>query len=799
MTRIADITFESNSLTGTNGASSTTGAGIAVTSTGPIKGTYSADVNVSANTGFVTQTYTATDTIYVSVYIKYTTFPGATANIIEVRDATGSIVRIRVTSGGSVQLFDAAGQIGSGVTISTGTIYRVGLRYTKGTGANAIAQMFVATGDAAFSGTPDAQKTNGTETTQSDRIRCGGTVSSTQRFLIDDMRVDDSSMPGPSVAFADTTFTAAASKYAQIDNGFTAAASLQGTISTAFTASASLQKTIDTTFTASASLYAIVETSFTARASIAANGSVDNEFTVCAAIAMVVDTDFTARVGVRGLIDIPFDIVAALATVIDTEFTASASISNSFDNEFTAAASIQATIDSNFTATASLSDEVDTAFTASASFSKSITTEFSAAASLSADGRITFTARASIARQNVDTSFSASVSISVLVAGPRVIFGLEDDVSVSYELWITDSVGRPTANITNRQFLSLDYSRVVNAYTELTLVLPGSFDRRKIYPDGIIQVYRRVGRSPLLLDTETVWFIHKIQRTQDESGMKTITITARSANVIMNQRIVAYAESETLGYTTKSDQADDLIIAIVKENYGSLAVNTSRRTSLTIPDAIAAGPLVYKQFALRYLDEVFKEICETSYTLGTPLYWDVIASSPPLGLALRIYYGQRGDDKRWSSKSPLIVGPAQKSITSWSVVEDYTTEVNAAYIGGPGVDQDTIIIPVEDATRATRGPYSRRELYEDYRDTSSVTALTHEGQAVLRRGTPSVVYQGRLASIPGALYGKDWKWGDRITAQDDEHNNYDCRVNGIHVSVQNNGEETIDASLRSDE
>jgi hypothetical protein len=285
----------------------------------------------------------------------------------------------------------------------------------------------------------------------------------------------------------------------------------------------------------------------------------------------------------------------------------------------------------------------------------------------------------------------------------------------------------------------------------------------------------------------------------DENGMKTITISAESANSLAHNYIVAYQNLKTLGYTTKYDEAGDMILAIANENLGSLATNTLRRITMTIEGASAKGVLMYKQFGWRYLDDVFKEICETSYQSGTPLYWDVISTNPPTGLEFRVYTYQRGRDRRVETNAPLIVGPSQKSVTSFTVTQDYRGEANYIYVAGPGAEDDRPVTVSEDTARSRRGPYSHKEGFVDLRDANTLQTFTDEGNRALRAGSPRIVYTGKLASVPGAIYGLDWRFGDRLTAQDDEHVGYDCRVNAVHVTLSNNGEESIDAALRSDE
>jgi hypothetical protein len=386
-----------------------------------------------------------------------------------------------------------------------------------------------------------------------------------------------------------------------------------------------------------------------------------------------------------------------------------------------------------------------------------------------------------------------------MATGPKVSFQPKVSHTSSYEIRIGNRAGVQLASLSSRHIISLDYTRAVNQVTELKLMLPGTFNYRFLEADGIIQVYRKIGGSPLYLDTQTVWFIRSIERTTSEDGVKTIMVTAESANSLAHQYIVAYQNLKTLGYTTKFDQAGDMILTIARENFGTSATDALRQISMTIEGDSGKGATIYKQFGWRYLDEVFKEICETSYQAGTPLYWDVIATNPPVGLEFRVYTDQRGRDRRSGSESPLIVGPAQKSITAFSILEDYKGEVNYVFVAGPGAEDDRPVVIAEDEDRSQRGAFSHKEGFVDLRESNSLQTFTDEGNRGLRAGAPRITYAGKLASVPGAIYGLDWRFGDRLTAQDDDHNQYDCRVNAVHVTLSNNGEEVIDAALRSDE
>jgi hypothetical protein len=205
MTRQKDITFEGNSLTGVNGFDTTSGTEISVISTTPIKDTFYGHVAATGGAAsYGQEDWTATNDGFASAYFRFPTNPAGIINFLELRDGSSALARVRftVTGGASLRLVDSAGAtIGTDFAVTANTIYRIGLHYTIGSGANGVVEMFVATGDSAF-GAADRSTTANSGITQVSRLRCGVTTAATFTVDFDDIRIDDTTMPGPSVASA---------------------------------------------------------------------------------------------------------------------------------------------------------------------------------------------------------------------------------------------------------------------------------------------------------------------------------------------------------------------------------------------------------------------------------------------------------------------------------------------------------------------------------------------------------------------------------------------------------------------
>lgn len=194
MTRLKDATFEGASLTGTNGATSTSGT-VTLDATSLMKGTYSAKYDTAV--GFSRFDVTASDDIYVSGYIYLTTVANSIRSIYITNGA-----RLDIRSNRALRLQDSAGtQIGSdSAVLSLNTLYRFGLHWRKATiaGNDGQTEAYVtATGspDAAF-GAAFASSTTLTQTGQLTRIDVGNTSGATANtWFADNIRIDNVAMP----------------------------------------------------------------------------------------------------------------------------------------------------------------------------------------------------------------------------------------------------------------------------------------------------------------------------------------------------------------------------------------------------------------------------------------------------------------------------------------------------------------------------------------------------------------------------------------------------------------------------
>jgi hypothetical protein len=196
-TRIKDITFEGSSLTDPiSGADSVVGT-VAPEMSKPLKGTTSAWVK-NAGSSYVEERFSAVDDLFVSFYVRVNAIPTSSTGEVRIAlisNAGSSVGNLVLRVGGALRLRNGSNTVGADSTpLTAGQVYRVGLRQRRGTGANAILEAYLASGEAAF-GQPFASLSNGTWTTAADRLHLGTTISAPLDAVFDDIRLDRGVMP----------------------------------------------------------------------------------------------------------------------------------------------------------------------------------------------------------------------------------------------------------------------------------------------------------------------------------------------------------------------------------------------------------------------------------------------------------------------------------------------------------------------------------------------------------------------------------------------------------------------------
>lgn len=331
--------------------------------------------------------------------------------------------------------------------------------------------------------------------------------------------------------------------------------------------------------------------------------------------------------------------------------------------------------------------------------------------------------------------------------------------------------------------LSFAYARGVNTVGSLTLTLPPTIPLSYLQRDGRILVYRSVPGVPPALDMDAVWFIVSVTRRLSDSGEQSVEVKAVDAVDLLRRRIVAYAAGSS--QAVKSAAADNLIKAIVRENLSTSAAVAARQlpTSLfRVAGDLGQAPTIAKAFSRRNVLEVCKDVADAATQAGTYTAFDVVWAGDVL--EFRTYTQWRGVDHRFpGGLNPVILSPDTGSLTSVEYGTDYSDEITYAYVGGQGEESARAVGEATDAVRATLSPFARIESWGQNNNSADSAALTDDADAAVRAGRPRVLFEGRVnADAPGATYGRDYGFGDVVTAQAFGVN-VDCRIDAVSVSV----------------
>jgi hypothetical protein len=369
-------------------------------------------------------------------------------------------------------------------------------------------------------------------------------------------------------------------------------------------------------------------------------------------------------------------------------------------------------------------------------------------------------------------------------------------MSERWEIWLDTPTG------TRLELLSGMYwtlTKVASSPGFFSVTLPADFDHRKANPDYLIEFWR--GGDNARMRLESVGFVRKKRLADDSQGNETTTLTGFLPVELLRRRIVAYAAGSA--QADKTDQADDMMKAIVTQNLGASAVAGRDLTALgvTVAADLADGPSVTKGFAWKNVYTTLQEIAEASRQAGTNLYFDFVpsfTSDTAIGFQFRTYINQPGQDHSYTTgTNPVMFSKEWGNLVSPSLEMDYDAEINACYVGGQGEGADRATVTRTDAGRIAASVWNRREAFADARNESATNGLNAKGDSVLAENRPRYRFSGTLIDSPQARYGIDWDFGDRATISY-RGLQFDGTILAVTLAVGQDGKESITAKVDID-
>ncbi len=357
----------------------------------------------------------------------------------------------------------------------------------------------------------------------------------------------------------------------------------------------------------------------------------------------------------------------------------------------------------------------------------------------------------------------------------------------------------PAGNILTilNHFSRLEYIRSLNMTGWMRLDLdPRSVDQGMFRLDCRLEPWRTVGALQPYLDGESVYFIRRISYKIDSNGRELLSIYALDANYLLDGRIVAYAAGSAQGEKTAA--CDDMMKAIVRENLGSSATDTTRSlaTYLTVAADLTQCASITKAFSHRQVSTVLQDLASDSYVSnGVTLAYDIVYTSPTM-LEFRTYANRRGVNHNANSAQPVIISRERRNLEEPEIIEDHIDARTYIYAGGTGEGSTRVIKTAAAATELLSAtPFSRRELWVDARQDAEA-AVQSEANVALQYNRYKMSLDGKIVDTDGCQDGVHYRYGDTVYAEYRGIGFDNAHFGAMHVTIEN-GRETRENKLRA--
>lgn len=345
-------------------------------------------------------------------------------------------------------------------------------------------------------------------------------------------------------------------------------------------------------------------------------------------------------------------------------------------------------------------------------------------------------------------------------------------------------------------FVSLRFVRSENSIGSLEVVLPlKNYNPNDWWKNQIIEVWKSTPQGNAL-QGETAYFLRDWDLDWSNEGELLVKLYAFDANWLLSTRIVAYAAGSP--QADKTGKADDIMKAIVRENFGSLADTERQLASLSVAPDYSQLPEISKAFSRRIIINLLQDLCDMVKEQGVYSAFDIIRMQP-CNFEFRTYRDYRGIDHSRDSGSPRFVGEKYGNLAKPKLEYKSSDEATFIYAGGQGEEEDRIVKTARDDIRIGNGyPYNLIEKWVDARQLETEASVQAEADAELAANRPRQFLSGNLIDMSSMRYGIDFGFGDIVTAEAFGQT-MDLHVSTVDISVDPNNGEKISILLKGEE
>ena len=299
-------------------------------------------------------------------------------------------------------------------------------------------------------------------------------------------------------------------------------------------------------------------------------------------------------------------------------------------------------------------------------------------------------------------------------------------------------------------------------------------------------VIERAGANVPTMRTEGVFMVR-----YPDFKRNMLTVAAFSGEELVDRRIVAY--NAGTAYTDKTDYADDMMKAVIRENLGTLATVTTRAISdLTVDADLSLGPSLTRAFCRQNVLQVLQGIQENSRAAGSEVFWRMHPNGN--GWRFATYLNRLGSDRRTLG---MVLSEANENFIVSSVGFDASEEVTYMYAGGQGTEEQRYIGTATDTARVGLTPYNLREAFYSAAMEKTQAGVDDAAEQELSKRRARRVFAGTVQERNNFRYGIEWDFGDTLRA---EHMGmtYDVMVRKVLIDITDRGE-SITANVEVEE
>jgi len=371
------------------------------------------------------------------------------------------------------------------------------------------------------------------------------------------------------------------------------------------------------------------------------------------------------------------------------------------------------------------------------------------------------------------------------------------DSEVQYEIKLLRDDGTRLKTLDSVE--KFEYTNVVNGLGDWSLTLDYGFDKTLIDFYRRIEFWRRPPGGMLSLDF--MGLLLDIEQWQDDNGNERLRIGGESFNHILSGRQIAYYAGHA--QADQTDQADDLMYNIVSYNLGSNATTANGRklagnlssTYFSVEGNNGLGPSISKAFSYRSVFEVLVEIASAARTAGTEVYF-MVERYDDNKVVFRTKIDQPGNVRTSDLANGLTFGTTFGTLKNPRLLRSVRSQINVGYGLGQNEGAAREVQTSEDTTRSGASLWSKREGKIWATLDASAASVLDAADQLITENRIGQRFTGDLVNRAGALYGKDWGFGDRITISEFGYQ-FEALIRAATVSVAGDKKEKITSHIEA--